>query len=184
MKKNTGFTLIETIVSVAIIAIMVTIITVSFSGTESAPKSLKLGIQDVSSIIRLAEDYASANYKCCGEDIITGYGVYFEIGDLNDPNNVFWLYANKDEDFSYDENSDEKLETFTLANDVKFYNTGGPFSISFPLQPGIAYLNNSPNSTDMRITFRYKEADKFQIMDVNGLTGRITVDDYIYEYPQ
>ena len=191
-KKCHGFTLIEMLVSVAVIGIMVTVITIGFRGVQSAPRSLNLAIQEVSSIINLAQDYSKASYNCCNDKIIYGYGIYF---DLDNDQNQYHLFADKNNNFTYDgELADEILDTIYISSNVEFYsewydyqgaapNTTGSHSITFPISPGPAYLDGNEITENDRVGFIYSNGPRYKYLFINGLTGRLFVDPDVYEEP-
>ena len=128
--KNKGFTLIEAMVSVAIVSVIMSVVFFDYA-TFNDNLALSAAAQELAVTIRQAQTYG-LTVKEVSRDITSGgrftsaYGVYF---DENDPTH-YYLFADLAGDKKYDvglgcgsgPGNTECVEMFTLRNRVRVSN--------------------------------------------------------------
>jgi prepilin-type N-terminal cleavage/methylation domain-containing protein len=146
-KDTQGFTLMEMIVSVSIMALMSTIMLVNFhsSGTKG---NLNMAAQKLASDIRQVQGYALGLKQPTGTYENGGWGVYIE---TNNPNNTAYnFFYDKNNDGTITNPGDTAYPSIQLPAGMKFINArmskdngnswtdNGTFYISFiPPDPKI-----------------------------------------------
>lgn len=139
--KN-GFTLIEILVVVSIIAIFTTILSVSFLEGRQQFALQRVAHKIIQDLRRAQEMTMSSKRETCpGEETANGFGIHFE---KSSPNSYF-LFANCDESYSYDKNSDDQiLENIDLEKGTKIFSlSSSSLSIAFAPPSPITYVNGS-----------------------------------------
>ncbi|MFH1781330.1 MAG: prepilin-type N-terminal cleavage/methylation domain-containing protein [Patescibacteria group bacterium] len=190
-KKMPGFTLIEVLVSLAIMTILMLLIIVRMQGINSADRNLRNNSQELASVFILAKDYAHSGYDCCAGDDENGYGVYV---DLDNSPDKYLLFADKNDNYIYDESTDEIIDSFSFKNNVKWYSvapytaTGyigsftGDWSFCFPLPSGKMYSNGKADNDDIRLGLDFDNL-KFSYLNLEANVNKIDVDSEIYDTP-
>lgn len=186
-----GFTLIEILVSLAAVALMMTVVILRFQGVASAERSLNLATDEVRSVVQLAQDYARSSYDCCEGDIAYAYGIYVDYD--NSPGSCL-IFADLNNNFDFDgEPTDAIVDEFNLPNNVEFddwwYDYGmmryqtGPHSLAYPVPSGNAYDTGSEITNELRIGLVYPGAPKYRYFFVDGSSWQVTVDTEFYDNP-
>lgn len=137
-KQLAGFTIVEIIVVLGIIAIIIGLGFINFQASNDSSVALSTSRDIVASDLRLAADKALLGERFQGKDPI-GWGVQFDGGD-----NEYKIFADLDGDRIYDSN--ERYKSVELTQGIKVYPsysgvTSG--SVLFNTQTGKIYFNNT-----------------------------------------
>jgi len=173
MKK--GFTLIEVVVTVSIIALLATFTAVSFNSARTPSKALENSGSEIMSVLNMALDYAHSGYNCCDADEYA-YGIYFDGTD-------YIFFADLTGDYKYTDTGDEIIETNSLSGDIEITSIqyeapAGDFNnnadtIAFPSPSGSAYYDGGQKNGLLRIKLEQLEEGISAYVYISGLTGRV-----------
>lgn len=108
-QKHKGFTLVEMLISVGIFAAISAIILANYPEFRSRSSLDNLTAQ-IAIIFREAQVYGISVREEGNSDFNIGYGVHVDIED----NTELIIFADKDKDFLFDDDTDSVLETFEL----------------------------------------------------------------------
>ncbi|MFZ2151801.1 MAG: type II secretion system protein [Minisyncoccia bacterium] len=108
-QKHKGFTLVEMLISVGIFAAISAIILANYPEFRSRSSLDNLTAQ-IAIIFREAQVYGISVREEGNSDFNIGYGVHIDIED----NTELIIFADKDKDFLFDDDTDSVLETFEL----------------------------------------------------------------------
>lgn len=135
-KEQKGFTLVEMLVVMAVMAIISSMVLVNYRGGERR-NLLRLTAQEVTNTFIRAQNMSlsSQEFKATGEVPEGGFGVR-----LNNYNNSYLIFADIDANIAYDGLS-ELVETLALPDGIEIYS-----------------LNGATNNTDLDITFTPPDA--------------------------
>ncbi len=127
MKKQAGFTLVEMITVVAIIAILTVIVVANFQGAEDKT-NLRLGAEEFAGVLREAKNLSVAQQRETSADPLHsnpdvgvppgGYGIYVTTS-VSTPNQ-YTLFADMDESGSFTLEDREYAETLNLPEGIVF----------------------------------------------------------------
>jgi prepilin-type N-terminal cleavage/methylation domain-containing protein len=171
--KQSGFTLVEMIVVVAIIGLLSTLIVLQFSDTNSS-FALDNGEGIVRSDIRRVLTLATSGATCCTDSATPeGYGIVFEPSLTS-----YTMYAEGDGDQIYSTSgADEIIQNVDLEDDELINNVvtqtcspadtpGGPCDLFIEVPAGTIYTNGERTS-DLSVTLQQTDT---------GDTVEITLD--------
>ena len=117
-KVAPGFTVIEVIIVLGIVALMATIASISFIQRDPDTVAESAMVKFRSSL-NLARSYTTTGQSCCGGQTTYGYGVHFRTDQPT--NGEYIVYANTDQDsFEYVNGEDEIIQTGYLEGQVNF----------------------------------------------------------------
>jgi len=172
--KIKGFTLIEVVVTVSIIALLATFTAISFNSARTPKKALENSGSEIMSVLNKAVDYAHSGYNCCTGDEY-GFGIYFDGADYH-------FFADLDGDYEYIATNDEIIETSSFSGDIEissiqYEQPQGSFinnanTITFPSPSGTAYFEGVETQGRIRITLSHPEEAISAYIYISGLTGR------------
>ncbi len=138
LKQLSGFTLVELIVVLGIIAIIIGLGLVNFQATNDSSTTFSASRDLLLSDLRLTADKALNAERFQGQEP-TGWGVQF-VGGYN----TYTMFADLDGDRTFDAN--EKFRSVKLNPDLKVYPLYGGVmtgSVVFNTGSGKTYFNNS-----------------------------------------
>ncbi len=146
MTKRHGFTLIEIIVTLAVIVVILSVVVRSFNRTNSGA-NLNLAAEALSSDIRLAALAALNGDRFQLQDP-AGWGVHF------DPTaNTYTVFADLDGDDAYDTN--EKYKTVALTKNIVlwalYFDSSGwaDGALTFRSPSGTPYFKGGVSATEV-----------------------------------
>lgn len=147
--KQKGFTLVELLVSVSIIAIMSTLFFVNYR-QGGVGVDLNAAANSVASKIRVAQNYSLGTKKFNNLTPLGGWGVHI---DYENYNNQYIMFADIDGDFTYD--LGEGYSTSTLPINVVFSSMtkASPVDIVF-LPPDPRTFINTEDNQALTITLQ------------------------------
>ncbi len=172
VSKNSGFSLLEIIVVMAIIAIMVTVFVPGQSKNRDK-KALILETEQVANDIRSARSYTfnTTSFNGSGPPA-GGFGIHF-----TKDSNSYIIFADKDLplDRTYS-GASEKYQEITLSEGVKILNLeingapiGVPADIVFIPPYGVTYINNNNTAgRELEIIVTGPAGSKTITVDVSG----------------
>ncbi len=122
-----GFTLIETLVVISIIAILSTII-LAYSNANNYELALFADRAKISGALEMAKSLSLEKWKGSGSGVACAYGVYF-----SSSTNSYWIYGyrandiqvcDSSSDFSYNPGGTnyDMIQTLTLNGRIRFYD--------------------------------------------------------------
>ena len=173
IKKQSGFTLMELLTSMFIIALLSGLFFTNYHGANEQNK-LILAAQKLDSDIRIAQNYALGSKEFSGVAPSGGWGVY-----LAENSSDYIIFADINNDHTY--TIGEEFRIINLSDDIitDSLNIGG-FSVSsvdivfLPPTP-IIYINNVDDNT-VSIILRNSKSNATKIVQVNFL-GLIDIVD-------
>jgi len=174
LKNNSGFTVIELLVTAAIFIIIFTVAIMDFRGGENINR-LQLAADQVAVAIRRAQTESLSGSNKQEIAAAGGFGVYF---DSNNNGQYVYFRDNGDGGNNFDPNTDTIIETVSLPPNITLnFLTEDPLSIVFtPPKPDI-YINGLSTSADLNIIlFSSKNNAKQGNISLNGFTGRVTAE--------
>lgn len=151
LKNNSGFTLVELLVSISIIAIISGLFLANYRGGEKS-NQLNLSAQELASNFRLAQNHALGLLDF--EDA-TPYGWGVNIDTQND---YFVVFANLDGNYSFDDN--EEYLRINLSKGVGFDSilvdetSSLDLNVVFTPPDPTTHINNSDASEEAVITLK------------------------------
>jgi len=181
LKNNKGFSLIELLVSIAIIVIVSGIVFFNQSGFNNNVLLENLAYE-ISLTIRQAQSYGlqSRETGTGTDDFTAGYGVYF---DLDNPDKLV-LYLDEDKNHIYDYNSGEdEVDSLKITSGSEITKlcagldcSARELSISFIRPDPTAYINKNNDSSEStgKITITSKKLEE-KVISINRL-GQISID--------
>ena len=114
LNKKNGFTMIELLIVMAIIGIVATIVLPSYNKARNS-KDLHLGREQISSDIRMAQNYSFNILKFDGAFPEGGYGIHFDIGNPK----KYIIFADKGPSPNQTYDAGEKFQELELPRSVK-----------------------------------------------------------------
>ena len=167
-KRKVGFTIIEMVTVVAIMAILFTVVTVSLR-SKSKTKELDENVKAMKAGISLARNNALSGYQATAS-IIYGYGIY---AASSSP--LYIIYADTNNNQIYDSSVDTITENYALNDNAQITScTGGGCDVFFSLYEGNVYANGATGFTAFTLNLQHpKDAGVFASITVGELTGAI-----------
>jgi prepilin-type N-terminal cleavage/methylation domain-containing protein len=111
--QGDGFTLLEIILVVAIISIIVAVTVPKYSSYRIS-KALIMGADQVTSDIRMTQNYTYGTLRYNGDFPEGGYGIHFSKGSNN-----YVIFADKDANQEYETDNSEDFEEIELPRGIK-----------------------------------------------------------------
>lgn len=171
--NNKGFSIIEILVTTAIIVVMSSVAIVKMSQTKPADK-LADEKKMMASIFQLARSYAISGYNPNSANI-NGYGVYIAGNSYRPSQTNYILYANAVGSVdAYNAGVDTKLEEYNLSNSVYVSNTG--CSSSATTNPCYILFTQYTGAASKSYTFTLKtslDSTLSNSVGINVTTGKI-----------
>ena len=181
-KRDIGFTLVELLVSFAVIAVLATIVFVNFrSGNDIL--ALERSAQKVVQDVRRTAGFALQGDQLvtCGSGTLSAYGIYIQEGGGS---YIIFANCNGTDKEGYDSGQDTLIETVTLEDPVTILSVdavpsagifnGNAWSVSFfpPDPQAVLCGNDSCNGNNLlktaEVTIALKnDASKTKTIDVN-----------------
>lgn len=167
--KISGFTLIEVLISIGIIALLTGIFYANYRGA-GIRTDLKGAAQKLANDIRLAQNFSLGTKEFNESTPSGGWGVYFDI--VNYPDS-YLIFADKNENFEYDEHNNEKYRTINLPANISLISLEiedlvNPANIVF-LPPDPQVYINAQRNQNIQITIREIINNTTKIIEVNFL---------------
>ena len=160
-----GFTIIEIIVSIAIIGLLTGVMLANYRG--GAIKTDLVGAtHKVVSDIRVAQNYSLGTREFNGITPLGGWGVRFDITNPTE----YIIFADKDGDANYD--ADELYTTNALPLNMEISEISGdsPVDIVFlPPDPQTIITANGMQVDNLTVTIKEKINNSIQQLQVNFL---------------
>lgn len=159
-KYNNGFTLIEMIASIFIIALISGLFLANYHGANKRT-ALTMEVQKVASDIRLVQGYSLGSKEFSGAIPAGGWGIYFTEGALS-----YIIFADVDGGKDYD--VEEKVETIDLAEGVAInaVSLGISASVVFLPPDPTVYLNGSSSGN---VEIELSDGETVKSIEVNSL---------------
>lgn len=166
LSNNTGFTLVELLASIFIIALISSVFIVNYNNT-SKRSQLKMATQKLASDIRLAQNYSLGSKTYNQTDTPPGgWGAHFSLADRSH----YIIFADTNTDQNYDSDLGEAIETKTLPAGVTISSLSPASTVDiifFPPDP-TTYVNGSATDS-AQIVLRE---------DINNSTAVVTVNSF------
>jgi prepilin-type N-terminal cleavage/methylation domain-containing protein len=181
--KNSGFTLLEILISIGIIAILSAAM-LQVTAVTNTHKQLSIETNKVQSFIRMAQSYFLSIPRDVNREHICGFGFYPATNTIY---RVFYVYNdNFESNPQACENTSnfvpspsvgmEVMESETLKEGYEFNSFGESEAVFFKAPYGEIYQNGSSLSGAGVHTFRIDDQDgNFKEIKING-GGRIEID--------
>ncbi|RLC38234.1 hypothetical protein DRH27_02765 [Candidatus Falkowbacteria bacterium] len=165
-KQNRGYTIIEMLVSISIIAVISGIYLMNYKAADNQ-FLLDQAVQQLAGDIRRAQNYALGQKEFNDSPPAGGWGLFFEI---NPPNNQYYvLFADVDGDNFY-------------SGSTENFGNGNKKKINFPEKidiDNVIITKSSGPSEINKNTITFKAPDAFiQICDMAGPSCNEISDDY------
>ncbi len=163
---SSGFTMIELLVSIAIMTILIGVFLVNYRGADNRTE-LNLSAQRMVSFIRLAQNNTLGSAEYNGQIPEGGWGVHF---DLASSTNDFYIYADLDEDMQMDSgeyNTSYGARKITLPSGIYLASTtmGDLVDITFlPPDPTTTIWDGFSSSTYVRIQLEEPEGSRKRVL--------------------
>lgn len=169
IKYKQGFTLIETLVSISIIALISGIFIANYRGAEKR-SNLNLAAQKVASDIRLAQNYTLGLQEFNGSFPLGGWGVYFSTVAAGQ----YIIFADNG-NYQYESGVDDEYRQVILPSGITINSIDiDPVSIVFEPPDPTTYIN-TVNNGEVNITLQESSSSAIKTVKVNFL-GLIDVD--------
>ena len=183
IKKENGVTLIELLISIAIIIILSSITFIDYRGEEkklNLERSAFKLVQDLRGI----EAKTGAEFEGCKDkngnydkDYKYQYGAYFNINNKN----KYILFADCNGDYQYDENTDKIIDggEIELEKGIEmegiFPETDESLCIVFTLPDPVVTINNNKNVDSGEIELKIKDSNEIKTITIYK-TGLIEIN--------
>lgn len=170
LKKNSGFSLVELLVSITIIAMLSGIFLANYKGAGQRSE-LSLAAHKLASDLRLAQNRSLGSFKRNGVIPNGGWGIY--IDKTSSPNNyVFFADDNYPDSPNYIFDQSEAAETIKLPEKITLSHPGDNVSIVFEPPVPKTYINGQ-NSGDISIVLTDGNTTKTVLVNFFGLVDVI-----------
>jgi len=178
--NNKGFTIIELLVMVGVLAVMSSVLFIDF-GKDSKKFALERSTQKLAQDIRRSQ--AMAKSAISGTENTTGYGVYLSKASGN--NTGYIIYRNENENPYYEPGTDAVVETISLESEISICDikkdnvseSDNIMSISFEPPDPITYIENDYFGHEAEITVcTPSDVSQFKKIYINN-SGRIEISD-------
>ncbi len=179
-KHNSGFTVIELIVSASIIAIISIMVVANLRGSTQR-NSLGNEAERLSSVIRQAHIYSLIGTTVGGIRPVGGFGVHLEECTTDCS---YILFADFDEDYIYSAANDTLVQQLgMLDNNVQFFQLkpdppappSNILDIAFVPPYGDIYINGDILDGSATTTLSFANSSYFKQVILNRLSGRIDI---------
>lgn len=171
-KNNSGFTIVELLVTASIFIVIFTVAIMSFKGGENI-NSLQAAADQVAVNIREAQTKTLTGSNQGEITAAAGFGLYFDPA-----NNSQYILFRDDGDNNFNDQQDTITATVSLPEQLTINSlTPEPLSIVFaPPKPDI-YINGSSSTEDVNIILYSSRLDQKQgSISLNSFTGRVTAE--------
>lgn len=171
-KKQKGFTLVELLITTAVIVILTVAAIVSYSGTKSMVK-LETAQQDVSSALRLAQSHALQG-KIYGTSAPCGFGIRFRGNPINAYDIFYNPFPSTVATVTSCEHINKDIDKDGYPHDYsawRSFHAGVPASViisTYTLPSGVTVNAADPN--DVEFYFSVPNAEVFHY-DEEGARG-------------
>lgn len=147
MKNNVGFTIVDLLISIAILGVLSTAVLANFrvgERSDSVRQSANMSL----SFLRRAQTMTLSGSTLASDGTFPqgGYGIRFDSSDTN----TLVLFADKNADYIY--NSGEEIESIDLAKNTVF-NASGNLDVLFSAPDGNVYFNGTATEASKTILF-------------------------------
>ncbi len=168
-----GFTLVELLISISIVAIMTAMVVVNIGG-GSRKQELRLAADNLASVIRKAQISSSAGRQVNSAVPVGGYGV--SLPACTTPPCSVYFFADLDGGLDYD-GAAELQETVKLPSTIEIPTVpGGNMTLLFKPPQGVICLNvNCDQAGTADVTLRSKIDLSTVLLKVSRVSGQITI---------
>lgn len=167
-----GFTLMELVVTVAIISIMSAVYLVNYRATDQRIV-LDQAAAGLASDIRLAQNMAMNVKKFNGVIPVGGYGIH--IGSL--PAVSYIVFADVDAGYNKKYSSSaEKYADRTLPTNVSIVSANFTGDIDFEPPFPVVWIDGAQTANMATITIQYGTSGSTRVITVNRLTGQVNIN--------
>ena len=171
-RKSSGFTLIEILVVVSVIAIISTYLIVNWRKNEKRYQ-VQFAAQELVQNLRKAQDMALSGKKYPGETTVpSAYGIYFNLSTKNS----YLIFGDKNGNNTY-QGGDILVETILLETGIEIYSLpASTLNTVFSIPDGFAII--TPSAASATIVIRksgYSCPSKFCKSIIIKNTGEISI---------
>ena len=171
MKRNKGFTLVELLVSIFIIALLLAFALINYRGAKQK-LALERAASKLAQDIRRVQGMALGSEKVQGQSSVNGYGIYFSSGGQGEE---YILFADINSNNKYD-GGDTEIETIFLEKGIKIKNTS-PSNLSIVFVPPDPDVYIEPGNKTLAEIIICLEKDENQIKTIEvNKAGLIEVE--------
>lgn len=174
-KQKAGFSMVEVIVAMTIMAVVITVSLANYSGGNDLLK-VKTEAHKLVSEIRKTQIKALGSVEYSSDTPEGGWGIYI---NLNENNDRFRIFANTNyndgANLEYDAgegDSENGGELVLLGNDVQIASTsvGNVLNITFvPPDPTVNIYDGSATTTSVKIALKYEDIVENVVVNYFGL---------------
>lgn len=168
-----GFTLIELMVSISIMAIVAVLVAASFRGAGPA-QELQRTADNLSSLVRQAQIASFSGSQVNGVVPLGGFGINASV--CNTPPCSIMYFADLDGGIDYDAGT-EDVQTLTLPQSVTIsaVTPGSPLTVIFrPASVNVCVNKNCSASAVTSITLTGSDGSQ-KLVSINPISGQVTV---------
>ena len=170
MKKDSGFTIVDLLISIAILGLLSTIVLVNFRGGERSD-SVRQSANMALSFLRRAQTMTLSGATLISDGTFPegGYGVRFDSSDTN----TLVLFADKNKDHLY--SAGEETESIDLSKQSVF-DASGNLDVLFSAPDGEVYFNGAATELSKTIQFSADGTDITKSVIIYRASGQIRTE--------